>query len=327
MKLLDDELNGYDDISYNKLNGTKFRLIDKRLNKQLVFNFKGVTISPYLHKESLHEKLKKMNDYEYVNGHGYYLDGYAEFGITGFMDQDDYHGSFEIGKVYSFSNYHFEVSPRSDLFSFLTWYEDESKFDFYTLKLYGVSKESFSVEIEKALFYIGAKFTEDIEEEYREFLYPRIVDFRMVGINAELFNYTDIDLNLDWSSPIANNLSLFNQGESSDDYNFFAYYRFIETFFGKGNEEDELTELVESLDVKVLLEFAKKHQLIEANGTAKSLAKSLYQVRNNFIHHKINRERIFDPTFNIPVQILIKWKVITKEMAIQLLNLHCCQTK
>jgi len=327
MKLLDDKLESYDDLSYTKINGTTFQLDDKRLNKQVVFNLKGVTITPYLHMEILHKKLKKMNDYEYVEGHGYYLDGYAEFGITGFMDQEGYRGSFEIGKIYSFGDYHFEVSPRSDLFSFLTWYEDESKYDFHTLKLNGVSKESFSIEIEKALFYIGAKFSEDIEEEYREYFYPRIVDFRMVGITAELFDYTEIDLNLDWSSPIANNLSLFNQGESSDDYNFFAYYRFMETFFGTGTEEDELTALVESIDVKELLDFAKKYLLIEANGTAKSLAKSLYQVRNNYIHHKLSRERIFDPTFNIPVQILTKWKVITKEMAIQLLNLHCSQTK
>lgn len=327
MKLLDDEFKSYDDLSYKKINGAKFQLDDKRLNKQVFFNLKGVTITPYLHKESLHQKLKKMNDYEYIHGHGYYLDGYTEFGVIGFMEEEGYLSSFEIGKVYSFGGYHFEVSPRSELFSFLTWYEDESKHDFHTLKLNGVSRESFPVEIEKALFYIGTKFSEDIEEEYREFLYPRIIDFRMVGITAESFDYTEINLNLDWNSPIANNLSLFNQGESTDDYNFFAYYRFLETFFGEGNEEDELIALVESINVTELLEFAKKYLLIEANGTAKSLAKSLYQVRNNYIHHKLNRERIFDPTFNIPVQILTKWKVITKEMAIQLLNLHCGQNR
>ena len=327
MKLLDDKLEVYDDLSYKKINGTKFKLDDKRLNKQVVFNLKGVTITPFLHMESLHQKLKKMNDYEYVQGHGYYLDGFTEFGVTGFMEEKGYLSSFEIGKVYSFGGYHFEVSSRSDLFSFLTWYEDESKHEFYTLKLYGVSRDSFPIEIEKALFYIGTRFSEDFEEEYREFLYPRIVDFRMVGITVESFDYTEIDLNLDWNSPIVNNLSLFNQGESTDDYNFFAYYRFLETFFGEGIEEDELILLVESINVKELLEFAKRNLLIETNGTAKSLAKTLYKVRNNYIHHKLNRDRIFDPTFNIPVQILTKWKVITKEMAIQLLNLHCGQNR
>ncbi|KZR59790.1 hypothetical protein [Pseudobacillus badius] len=326
MKGLDDKLKGYDDLSYEKINGTRFQLKDKQLNKRVVFNLKGVTITPFIHTDSLIEKLEKMNDFKYVEGHGFYLDGYAEFSITGFMDYMDeqiYRGSFEIGKVYSFGSYHFEISTRSDLFSFLTWFEDESKSDFYTLKLYGVSKEKFSIEIEKSLFYIGAKFLDDIDEEYREFLYPRIMDFRMVGITTELFNYTEIDLSIDWSSPITNNLSLFNHGESTDDYNFFAYYRFIETFFGDGNEEDELIALVESIDVTELLGFAKDNQLIEANGTEKSLAKLLYQIRNNYIHHKLSRERLFDPTFNIPIQILTKWKVITREMAIQLFNLHC----
>lgn len=327
MELLESELEGYDELSYKKINGTKFQLDDKRLKKKVVFNLKGVTITRYLLMESLHEKLEKMNDYEYVDGHGYYLDGYAEFGITGFMDEEGERGSFEIGKVYSFGNYHFEVSPRSDLFSFLTWYQDESKFEFNTLKLNGVSKENFSVEIEKALFYIGTKFSEDIQEEYKEFLYPRIVDFREVGTIAEIFDYTAIDLDLYWNSPITSNLSLFNQGESSDNYNFFAYYRFMETFFGEDNEEDELTALVKSIEVTGLLVFAKKYGLIEDNGTANSLAKSLYQVRNNYIHHKLSRARIFDPTFNIPVHILTKWKVITKEMAIQLLNLHCSQNR
>lgn len=330
MKLLDDELEGYDDLSYKKINGTKFQLDDKRLNKQVSFNLKDVIITPFLHTESLLVKMEKMNDFKYVKGHGYYLDGYSEFSITGFMDEMDgqlYRGSFEIGKVYSFGSYQFEVSTRSDLFSFLTWFEDESKFDFHTLKVYGVSSERFSIEIEKTLFYIGAKFLDDIDEEYREFLYPRIMDFRMVGTTNELFNYTEIDLSIDWNSPITNNLSLFNQGESTDDYNFFTYYRFIETFFGDGNEEYELTILVESIDATELLEFAKDNLLIEANGTEKSLAKSLYQVRNNYIHHKLSRERIFDPTFNIPIQLLTKWKVITREMAIQLLNLHCHQNR
>jgi hypothetical protein len=330
MELLDHELEGYDDLSYEKVNGTRFQLKDKRINKQVVFNLKGVTITPFLHTESLLEKLEKMNDFKYVEGHGYYLDGYAEFSITGFMDNMDgqiYRGSLEIGKVYSFGDYQFEISTRSDLFSFLTWFEDESKYEFYTIKLYGVNKEKFSIEIEKSLFYIGTKFLDDIDEEYREFLYPRIMDFRMVGITTELFKYTEIDLSIDWNSPITNNLSLFNHGESTDDYNFFAYYRFIETFFGNGNEEDELIALVESINATQLLEFAKDNLLIEANGTKKSLAKSLYQIRNNYIHHKLSRERIFDPTFNIPIQILTKWKVVTKEISIQLLNLHCGQNK
>ncbi|MCA4158027.1 hypothetical protein [Priestia megaterium] len=325
MELLERALDGYNGLSYEKINGSKFQMEDEQLRKKVVFNLKGVNITPYLHMESFQEKLKNMNDYDYVNGHGYYLDGYAEFGIIGFMDEDNPHATFEIGKVYSFGSYHFEISPRSELFSFLTWYEDESKSDFNTLKLNGVSKENFPIEIEKALFYIGNNFSEDIVEEYREFLYPRIIDFREVGMTAELFNYTKVDQDLDWGSPITNHLSLFNQGESSDNYNFFAYYRFMETFFGEGNEVDELTMLVESIDVTELLMFAKKYGLIESNGTAKSLAKSLYQVRNNYIHHKLSRERIFDPTFNIPVYILTKWKVITKEMAIQLLNLHCNQ--
>ncbi|GGE76126.1 hypothetical protein [Priestia taiwanensis] len=328
MLLLDNELNNYSDLSYQKISGEKFQIIDHKFQKEVVFNLKNTTTTSHLqkeklHKEKLHEDLEKMNNYRYVSGHGYFLDGYSEVSITGFMEQENYHGLFEIGKTYSFGSYHFEIGSKSELFSFLTSYEDESKYDFYTLKLNGVSKDTFSLEIEKALFYIGSKFSEDIEQEYREFLYPRVIDFRTVGVTSELFNYTEINLNLDWGSPIVSNLSSFNQGESSDDYNFFAYYRFIETFFGTGNEENELIMLVESIDSKELLTFSKEHRLIQNNGTAKSLAKSLYQTRNNYIHHKLNKKRTFDPTFNLPVQALTKWKVITREIAIQLLNLHC----
>ncbi len=264
--------------------------------------------------------MKKLNDYEYTNGYGFYLDGYAEFGITGFVEEESGRSSFEIGKMYRFGNYKFEISEPSSLFSFLTYFEDESKVEFYTIKLYGVSHEKFVLEVEKALFYMGFQFKDDIDEEYSEFLYPRIYDLREMSMTFEYFDYTEMEKNLDWNSPFLNNISLFNQGESTDYYNFFAYYRFMETFFGVGNEENELIGLLESIDGTKLLEFAKKHTLIEANGTIKSLAKALYQVRNNYVHHKLRRNRLFDPTFNIPVTVLAKWRVVTREVAIQLLN-------
>lgn len=324
IELLNKAIERYEDLSYEILNGSRFVMKDNRLSKEFEFKLKRIDVSnpSFLAKDKYHNELKQLNDYEYKNGYGFYLDGYAEFGVTGFMDENTDGSSFEIGKLYRFGNYEFEISKPSSLFSFLTHFEDESKFDFHTIKLRGVSREKFVLEVEKAIFYIGVQFKADIVEEYSELLYPRIFDFREMSMTFEYFDYTEMETNLDWNSQIMDNISLFNQGESTDYYNFFTYYRFMETFFGVGNEENELIGLVESIKGTKLLGFAKEHMLIEANGTAKSLAKALYRIRNNYVHHKLRGSRLFDPTFNIPVTVLAKWRVVTREIAIQLLNKH-----
>ncbi|MFP3790851.1 hypothetical protein [Bacillus subtilis] len=320
---LNNHLERYEHLTLKKINGSRYRLQDECVNKSLSFNLKGIEVeSNYMNMKKLHLKFENSNDYKYFDGHGFCIEDYAEFGITGFFDEEFDYTSFETDVCYSFGKYKFIVSDPSNLFQFLTWFEDETKFDYKTIKLFGTSQDTALKDLEKAVFYIGSKFLED-DEAYKEFLYPRIVDLREVGVTAVPFNYTEINLNINWDSPIANNLSLFNYGESTDHYNFFAYYRFIETFFDTGNEEDELIALVESIDNDELLIFAKDHNLIEANGTAKTLAKTLYKVRNNYVHHKLRKERIVDPYFNVPVAILSKWKVISREIAIQLLNINC----
>lgn len=322
MKLLDDEFESYENLTYEKINGTRFRMRDEKLGKEMEFNLKGIDFSSYLPAQALHQKLEDMNDYKYTDGYGFYLDGYAELAIFGFMNDDSTQSEFVIGETYQFGQYKFEISPPTDLFRYLTWSDDESKIDFDTIKLTGVTKESFVVDIEKALLYLGTRYKEDFYEEYSQFLYPQLMDLREVGMIYEPFDYTNVSAKLDWHSPILSNIALFNQGESTDNYNFFAYYRFIETFFEDGNEVDQLIKLVESIDTTELLEFAKEHALINVNGTKKTLARELYAIRNNYVHHKLSRVRIFDPTHNIPIPVLIKWRVVTKEIAIQLLNLH-----
>ena len=322
MKLLDDEFESYETLTYEKINGTRFRISDTKSGKNMVFNLNGIDYDSYLPMDAFHQKLESMNDYKYAEGYGFYLEGYAEFAIGGFL-RDGGCAEFEKKKTYRFGQYEFEVSPPTDLFSYLTWNDDESKdSEFDTIKLTGVAKESFVVDIEKALLYLGTHFKLDFEEEYSQFYYPQLMDLREVGMLYEPFDYTAISTELDWHSPALRNIALFNEGESTDNYNFFPYYRFIETFFEEGREEDQLIELVESINAVELIVFAAQHKLINGNGTAKSLARGLYAIRNNYVHHKLNRVRLFDPTHNIPTPVLAKWRVIAKEIAIQLLNVH-----
>lgn len=322
MKILDYQFEKYKNLIYEKVNGTRFLMKDLKSGKEMEFNLKGIDSERYLPMDAFQRKLESMNDYKYTEGYGFYLNGSAEFAIGGFLRGGGC-AEFEKEKLYCFGKYEFEVSPPTDLFRYLTWADDESKDpDFDTIKLTGVAKDTFVIDIEKAILYLGTNFKLDYEEEYGQFHYPQLMDLREAGMLYEPFDYTEVGEELDWNSPVLKNIGLYNQGESTDNYNFFSYYRFIETFFEKGPEEDQLIELVESVDTTEIIEFAKKHELINENGTAKSLAKELYSVRNSYVHHKLTKVRIFDPTHNIPTPLLLKWRVVTKEIAIQLLNLH-----
>lgn len=326
MEILDKLFNRYETMTYERLSSNRFMLKDSQIEKEATFNLRGVDLTEgFIPTKTFHNKIASVNDFAYIDGHGFYLDGYAEFKITGFWDDEGYKGEFEgFNKEHQIGHTRFELSEPSDLFDFLTRFEDETKVDYSSIKLTGVTEENVLVELEKALFCLAHTYSEYIIEEYKEFLYPRIVDMREVGMLMEEFDYTEIDLDLDWSSPYFRSLSQFNQGESSDTYDTFAFYRFIESFFGEEKEEDEIIGLVESIDHQELVTYASNHHLIDSNNaTAKSLAKQLYQVRNNYVHHKLKGKRLFEPSFNVPVAVLSKWKVVTREIAIQLLNKHC----
>lgn len=322
MKILDDTFEKYKNLIYEKVNGTRFSMSDLKSGKKMVFNLKGIDYDRYLPMAAFHQKLEDMNDYKYIKGYGFYLNESAEFAIGGFL-RDGGCDEFEKEKVYHFGQYDFEVSTPTDLFRYLTWNDDESKDpDFDTIKLRGVSKDSLVIDVEKAMLYIGTHFKWYYGEEYQQFYYPQLMDLREAGMPYEPFDYTKVIEELDWHSPVLKNIGLYNEGESTDNYNFFSYYRFIETFFEEGPEEDQLIELVESVDTTKLVEFAKEYGLINKNGTSKSLAKALYAIRNSYVHHKLRRVREFELTHNIPVSLLLKWRVVAKEVAIQLLNLH-----
>ena len=315
MTTLEKELAGYSNLDYQQVSYNRYALRDKLLKKSVELE------KDDLNEEDMttfHRTLEDKNDFQYKHGYGFYLDGYTEFGVIGFMDKKS-RTSFEHGKRYPLGDLEFEVSGKSDLFHFFTWFEDESQMESSTLKLYGVTKESYTADIEKALFYMGVRFEDEFLEEYGEFFYPRILDIRESDIPCDSFEFTDVSENLDWTCPVTGNLALFNQGESTSRYNFFAFYRFIETFIKTGRETQELTRILEQLETEQLLAFAKETRLIEPDGKEEELAKALYEIRNRFVYERPGAE----PDGKIPVEEMAKWKVITKEMAIQLLNSNC----
>lgn len=315
MATVEKELAGYENLAYDKDRNNRYVLTDKQIKKSVTLDKGDLKLEKMA---EFHQQLEHKNDFTYKNGYGFYLDGYVEFGVIGFMDKKS-RTSFEHGKRYKMGELEFEVSPKSDMFHFFTWFEDKSHMESNTLKLYGASKEGFLSDIEKALFLMGVRFEEEFIEEYGEFFYPRILDIRESNIPCESFEFTEVNENLDWSCPITGNLALFNQGEATSRYNFFAFYRFIETFIQTGREADELTSLLRSLDTKQLLAFAKETRLIEQNGNVVELANALYTIRNRYVYERPGDE----PDGNIPVEEMAKWKVVTKEMAIQLLNNNC----
>lgn len=326
MQILDDEFKDFKDLSYERKSSNRFILKDNQNNNEIVFNTKKMKLPKEgIIWEEMLESFESSNDFSYISGHGFYLEGYAEFKITGFWDDDGFkEESSELNKRYIMGNTSFELGCPSNLFDYITRFEDETKVDYLSIKLFGLNKENILLELEKAIFLLAQTYSEFIMEEYREFLYPRIVDIREVGCITEPFTYTDIDLDFDWSSPHFQSISQFNQGESSDSYDYFGYYRFIESFFGDNKEEDEIVSLVESINYQNLVDYASQNQLIDKNNaTPKALARKLYQVRNNYVHHKLKGTRLFDPTFNVPVLYLSKWKVVSREIAIQLMNKHC----
>lgn len=315
MTTLTKELAGYKNLDYEKVADNRFTLRDKELGKTVEFEMSDLSLTDMTR---FHENIQEKNDFEYQHGYGFYLEGYTEFGVIGFMDKAS-RTSFEHGKRYPLGNLEFEVSKKSDLFHFLTWFEDKSQMESNTLKVYGVTKESYSSDIEKALFMMGVRFEDEFLEEYGEFFYPRILDIRESDIPCESFEFTEVSANLDWSCPVTGNLALFNQGESTSRYNFFAFYRFIETFIKTGRETEELTALLKSLQTEQLLGFAKETRLIDEDGDVEELAKLLVEMRNRYVYERPGDE----PDGKIQVEEMAKWKVITKEIAIQLLNSTC----
>lgn len=315
MTTLEKELEGYPDLSCRQARHNRLALWDANIKKEVEFARNDMTLQDM---DSFIQKLTAKNDFEYKNGYGYYLDGFTEFGVIGFMDKGT-STSFEHGKRYQLGGVEFEISRKSDLFHFLTWFEDKSHMESDTLKIYGVSKESYISDIEKALFYLGMRFADEFIEEYGKFFYPRILDIRDTDIPCESFQFTNIRTDLDWSCPATGNLALFNQGEATSRYNFFAFYRFIETFIQTGRETEELSRLMKDLETTDILAFAKETRLVEPEGKEADLAKALYDVRNRYIYEVPGGE----PDGKIPVEEMQKWKVVTKEIAIQLLNSRC----
>ena len=303
-------VEGYEQISMEQTGTNEWTLTDKQLGKSAAFESEDITLTTM---KQVIQRLAERNDFQYINGQGFYLKGYAEVGIVGFMDEDD-QSIFKIGKTYSVGGIEFEVSKKSDLFHFLTWFEDKSRLETLTLKLNGVNKENFSEEIEKVIFYMGTKYKEQMLDDCGDFAYPRTIDVRVSDIPCDEFRYSAINMNIDWSSLEANHLALFNQGETSDNSNFFSYYRFIETFLGEEKSLAELQRRLSTLHPGRILAFAKEAKLIEEHESVEALGEALYEVRNRYVN-----EQEEDAGY-VPFNELGKWKVVTKEVAIQLLN-------
>lgn len=315
MNALSKELTGYKNLDYEKVAGNRFSLHDKALEKSVEFEMNDMSPTDMAR---FHQNLEEKNDFKYEDGYGFYLNGYTEFGVTGFMDKES-PTSFEHGKRYPLGTMEFEVSKKSDLFHFFTWFQDKSQIESNTLKIYGVEKGTYTADIEKALFNMGVRFEEEYLLEYGEFFYPRILDIRESDYPFASFQYTDVISNLDWSCPVTGNLALFNQGEVTSRYNFFAFYRFIETFIGTGKEEEALVNLLKPLDTSQILAFAKETRLIAEDDKEEELVKELFEFRNRYVYAEPGQEA----DGNIPVEMMAKWKIVTKELAIQLLNLNC----
>lgn len=317
MTTLEKEIAEYPDLNSRLARHNRIAIWDANIKKEIEFAKNDMTLD---NMEHFFQKLTAKNDFEYKNGYGFYLDGYTEFGVIGFMDKGA-NTSFEHGKRYPMGEVEFEVSRKSDLFHFLTWHEDKSHMESDTLKIYGSTKESYVSDIDKALFFMGIRFANEFIEEYGKFFYPRILDIRDTDEPCDSFEFSSIRTDLDWSCPATGNLALFNQGESTSRYNFFAFYRFIETFIQTGRETEELSRLMKKLETARILEFAKETRLIEVDGKEADLAKALYDVRNQYIYEVPGGE----PDGRIPVEQMKKWKVVAKEISIQLLNTRCTE--
>ena len=136
----------------------EYYLVDRGLKRVLLMDLtgyqnwtaleEGPIEENFLGTPEFHELLEKANDYKYLEGKGFYLNGYGELGVSRRLELLLLKDSVKSDTLYQFGSFQFEISWRSDFFRFLTTNDSNLIYkskgaseSLYTIKFYGIKKE------------------------------------------------------------------------------------------------------------------------------------------------------------------------------------------